>query len=65
LKEREKAVMKQKMELDRETRGKRNLLRHEETVTLFQSLLVDNIKSHEVRLTRFVLVCVFLNAFFY
>ena len=48
LKEREKVVLKQKHELDRETLGKRRMLQHEETVTLFQSLLVDNIKGHEV-----------------
>ncbi|KAJ3104453.1 transcription elongation regulator [Phlyctochytrium planicorne] len=48
LKEREEAVRKQMAELDREVRGTKNKLLKEDSGTLFKTMLIDNVKSHDL-----------------
>ncbi|KAJ3110500.1 transcription elongation regulator [Phlyctochytrium bullatum] len=48
LKEREEAVRRQMEELDRETRSKKNRLLREDSETTYKSILIDNIRNHDV-----------------
>ncbi|KAJ3321641.1 transcription elongation regulator [Blyttiomyces sp. JEL0837] len=49
IQQREEAVRRQMKQLNREAHGKKSQLRHEESVTLFKTMLIDIVRSHDVK----------------